>query len=692
MDRFKKITPFLFIISCVPVYIYYYLGHPVQVNRVWSALLRAHKSAVPADQMVLFDHVWTLFIAMVVMFSGYGLGSLGLFVFDKITSRDAEKEAGKERPSLIVMVFGLGMIGFLAAVPGFAGIFNKWSLGVILIVGVLSFSFFIKIPFAGGNAGKKKSQNPFELFMWFGLFTLSLWALLPGLISALSPAVEIDELIYHLSLPAAYLRHNYISELKFNLMSYNTLGVHMIYASVMAIGPDICAKLIHFFAALIGAYLIYKIANRFSRRGPSILAAIIYIGSPQIIYISGLAYIDLFVTTFFLGAVYYYLEWFDDRRKTSLYLCCLFMGFSLAAKLTALIFNCPLALLIIYDSLRVRDRKAIKELLIGGAVAFLPALPWLLRSLIRNGDPIYPAITILVLPESTEAHLLYSTMRGSFNIVGMGREFLDYLLLPFNLIVQGTQFSGHHFFGALHPAILPLVIAGLFSILKDAKARRLLFIFIVGLYVWSTGHQFMRYALPAIAVLISIAPIAINKVFDKKPSFVQTVMKFLVVILIIVPMIISPLYIWSRFSGSIMYANGSKDRKEYLKRRLPYYKMNSFINDNLAREAKVLCWFEPMAYYIERDVITHHPEYYDRSLYEISRTKNSKDLELWFNENSVTHVMTHHPSLHYYQRLLGKDSPEFSEIKDAIMKMDEFLKVHGKKIHWSSGLVLYEIN
>ena len=492
-------------------------------------------------------------------------------------------------------------------------------------------------------------------------------------------ATEIDEMIYHLSVPAACLRHNYILELEYNIMAYNTLGIHMLYAAVMAVGPDISAKLLHFFAALTGAYLVYKIARRFSRRGPSLLAAIIYIGSPQIIYISGLAYIDLFVTNFFLGAVYYYLEWIEERSRYALYLCCLFMGFSLAAKLTALCFNGPLALLVIYDSLRVRDRQAVRELFIGGAVAFLPALPWLLRSLIRNGDPIYPAITMLVHPDSIEAHLFYTSMQGSFGIVGMGRSAVDYLLLPFNLIVRGTQFSGYHFFGALHPAILPLTLAGIVSIIKDQKARRLLFVFIVGLYTWSRGHQFMRYSLPAIAVLISLTPFAVNQVFSNNLTRLQTALKVIIVMLVIIPAIISPFYIWPRFSGSIMYVNGAKDREEYLKRRLPYFKMNTFINESLEKDAKVLCWFEPMAYYIERDVITHHPEYYDRSLFEISRTKSPEELRSWFHENSVTHVMTHHPDLHYYQRLLGKDSPEFSEIKDAILKMDEFLKLHGKK-------------
>ena len=190
MRRFKQIAPLCCIILCVPVYIYYYLGHPFQIKRVWFSVVREFSSASLGDWGVLVGHVWVLLVAWLVMLSGYGFGRLVWSFFERVTKKESLADEGQGGPFVFVMVFGLGVIGFLAALPGFTGIFNKWSLGSILLTGVLCAIFILVKSFKARQPRLKKTRQPLIILMWSGLGLLVLWILLPGLLSAFSPPLK----------------------------------------------------------------------------------------------------------------------------------------------------------------------------------------------------------------------------------------------------------------------------------------------------------------------------------------------------------------------------------------------------------------------------------------------------------------------------------------------------------------------
>jgi hypothetical protein len=86
----------------------------------------------------------------------------------------------------------------------------------------------------------------------------------------------------------------------------------------------------------------------------------------------------------------------------------------------------------------------------------------------------------------------------------MGREPLDYLLLPVRVILHG-DFGYARFDGRLNPAwivLLPLAVAGAW---RDGRSRRLLSMCGVFFVLWAITAQQMRFLIPVLPLLAASA-------------------------------------------------------------------------------------------------------------------------------------------------------------------------------------------
>jgi hypothetical protein len=642
---------------------------------------------------VAADHGLAILIATAVFIGAWSLGRLiergARFRFERRLPEGEAKSTEWSSPAAVSA--GLGAMTLLVAGLGFSGLLNRVSMAGMLAVSLVPFPLILRNRLRDRRKPSESGSAPVPLLLIIGFCLLSIWALAPALVNIFTPPTEMDELIYHLALPRTYLRHHRIIELPYNTMSYNTLSVHMIYTMTLAIGPDVSVKLIHLGLGLLSAALVYRLAARFAGRGAGLLGALLFLSHPQVIYVSGIAYIDLGVTAFFLAAVEGYLDWQETRERTALYRCGFMLGMSFAAKLMALYFIVPMLLVMAWDEIRSESRPGLKAYITAACIFSLPFLPWVIRSAVWTGDPVYPFLKMILMPESVAAHTYKASALGSYQTAGMGRSALDYVLVPWNLLMHGKQ-SHPHFYGALHPAIIVLLIVGSIRIIKEQTLRRLLFVAIAGAYAWSLGSQFMRYFLPGAALLTALAAGAFLKDGPARDiTRARKALSWAAAAVIIAPSLLSPLYVWPRFSRAFPCFTGAQTRDNYLEKRLPYYKMDQYINENLPPDAKLLCWFEARTYYIDRDVIIHHPEVYDLSLYEIARHEGEQELEEWFAERGITHVLHHRPNLRNYHRILGEDSESFQDIRNAVENMEAFLKKRGNKLHWSAGLWLYEL-
>ncbi len=680
---------------CLAPIIYYvhYSERDLWLERAWRSLEWALSESSQWDLSALAGHCLSAGLALAIVFAGWGVGKSCLILAGRMNLlHDVGRVGEGEGPAAAtVIAIGFGVIGLVVSLAGFAGLFRKWPLAAILVLSLVAAVYRLYTDRDGAMKKVKRSITLGSAAVFLPLFLVCLYCILPGVVNAFSPPTELDELIYHLALPAAYLRRGQIHELPYNAMSYNTLGAHMLYSLAMAMGSDVSAKLLHLFACVLCAAQVYRLAERIGGKTSAWLAAAIFFGHPLVGFIAGVAYIDFFPALFFLGAVDVYLDWRKDASRRLSPVFFFLLGLCFSAKMTALYLAAPLTIIASADVWRARPQKFPSDLALGGAFLFAAVCPWIVRSLVWTGDPLYPFITAELFPNSPEAYVLGVSLEGSYKLVGMGRNFHDYLLAPWNLFVHGKQFHPH-FYGALHPGLAALLIAGIPAMLRSPEGRRLGLCLLAGAWLWSLGHQFMRYFSPGFALATALGPAFVlgGKADEKGPRAFS--IKAALVSIMVVPCLLAPVSVLPKFSDSLLYFSGTLKRDAYLDKRLPFYKMDGFISKELPRDAVILNWFEAKIYYTQRDSIIHHPEIYDMTLYDVARAKDQAELTQWFKSRGITHALVHRPNLGYYARMLGKESAALKDLDEATEKIDHFLAAKGEKIHWSAGLELYKIN
>ncbi len=143
-------------------------------------------------------------------------------------------------------------------------------------------------------------------------------------------------------------------------------------------------------------------------------------------------------------------------------------------------------------------------------------LPWVARSAWTTGNPFYPFFHgIFGGPDWSPA--LTEQLRAWQSSIGMGREPVDYLLLPLRVFLAGGE--GYHRFdgelGAFWVLLLPLAVWGAW---KVRLARRCLAV--GGLYFafWALSSQQMRLLLPALPLLAIACAAGVVELLDRLPA------------------------------------------------------------------------------------------------------------------------------------------------------------------------------
>jgi len=160
---------------------------------------------------------------------------------------------------------------------------------------------------------------------------------------------------------------------------------------------------------------------------------------------------------------------------------------------------------------RAREHELVagaRELTVWMAIpCAVVAAPWFVKSALETGNPVYPLLYSW-LGGIEWSPALAEQFAGWHRGIGMGREGLDYLLLPFRVALMGGP-GYDRFGGTLNPAWVLLVPVALAAAPRQPIVAWSLGAGIVYFVLWSLSSQQSRFLIPVLPLAAIAAGIAL---------------------------------------------------------------------------------------------------------------------------------------------------------------------------------------
>ncbi len=569
-------------------------------KRVWLM------PVVPAVAMLYLSG--TFVSALVAVWLFLLCVSIGVFVLQNTIGKDhAAMEyvvcgvpLGTGFISMGVLALGLTRHLTVMALAGF--------LGALTLASIIWWRRNISLKFRTAVTARVAEDNlVYSLMSATGLVYL-LWAV--------APEIQFDALNYHLAVPAKYLEHSAIVDLRF-FHAYFARTIELFLAACLALGGPAAAKIWIFLmsaAAVAGVYALGRCS--FDQR-VGLWAAALFMTTPVVGWLFGTAYIDnvmaLFVTASFIALV----KWEDSRNKRWLYVTALLAGIAAGSKLSAL-----LAYVFVAPVVTFGLRRHLPTLAIATAAFLLAAMPTFVLVYGFTGNPVFPLMNGVF--ESPKWNLDNSIMNAAD--YGIPVNFSSFIRFPFRLTFDTDRFGEGIPRGALGLTLLfAFPFAGLLWP-ESRKARRLLMIAAAGFVVLLfLTMQYARYYVTMLPVLAVLGVATVFYVFPTGASRIATASVLAVVV--IQPFVLS-LQFWSipdRFPAAL--AAGLENNESFLRRALPGYSAVVYVNSVAADGDRILgLGTENLRFYLRPELQTAPLALYDDPVRLLAGIRSDKDL------------------------------------------------------------------
>lgn len=439
---------------------------------------------------------------------------ISLFLTTGIASMSLRRQSvGAWRPSAdrLLLAFGIGtglwviVLFFLASTGLLRPPWLRWAAFAGMIVSCLTVATTLaaqkkkrehELREGNGSGPSTRLERAVTGLLLAGLAAVAL----PLMLQALRPDVSWDANVYHLTLPRLFLEHGGFYSVPLSVYAQWPLNTELLYSLALSLDNHTLAKLLHCAFGLLTALLAYRLAVLSCRSDPQLMprsiglvAAVLFLANPVVLYEIRIAYVDL-ASAFFLClsllVLARSLEPEAPLRTGALLLCGGFLGVVAGIKLNGFFAGLSVALAL----LLTRRRERLKAAALVGVPALLLLLPWLIKSFLLTGNPIYPLFyNLFGGPDwSLELASRHADWQRS---IGMGRSLVDYLLLPVRVILFG-DFGYDHFDGRLSPIWLIALPVALWRLNRDRLRQQWLLVTVVYFVLWAMTSQQIRFLIP----------------------------------------------------------------------------------------------------------------------------------------------------------------------------------------------------
>ncbi|MBN2144136.1 MAG: phospholipid carrier-dependent glycosyltransferase [Candidatus Aureabacteria bacterium] len=517
----------------------------------------------------------------------------------------------------IYFIFILASLKMLFAIPVYG------MISLVFLLGVISKTNFI--PFSRMN-------NPGILEALFHVFlTVIAFSLLMG---TFTPHIFWDEGAYHLTLPRLYLDQKGFFRVPFNVYSNWPQSMEMLFTLALLIKDFILARLIHFSFGILTLILIITFSrSRSDSRVAGCLAAIFFLANEIVLFEMKTAYADLGMAFFFFSAFVCLNLAFENpgQRKTYLIYSGLCLGLAAGTKFSGIFSLLCFVFLLLMNP--INNKRKISDIWLLIFPGLILVMPWLIKSFCQTGNPLYPFFySFFGGPEWSD-----SLSREWINwqqSIGMGRKWMDYLLLPVRVILSGG-YGYSRFDGNISPFWIALVPLSIVFSFRNPLIKRCMTVSGIYFLLWSISSQQMRFLIPILPFLAVAGSLSVMELFAKVNNLVYRDF-FLrgALLAAVIYMMVSFIPIGESVVSRINELCQNKEKITEMEPAVFYY-----INKRIPDDARILFLNTNQGFFCNRDFIAD--SFFEASQINalLSQAKTSQELQAVLQSMKMSHIL-----------------------------------------------------
>ncbi len=495
-----------------------------------------------------------------------------------------------------------------------------------------------------------------------------------ALASALAPPIAKDTLLYHFSVPKAFVSQHGNAFVQGNIASYLSLGAEMQVVWARLLGglyneraAEVAGGAVMWLFFPLLLTVVYGWAREIGiSRATSLIATLTVAAVPTAYHVASSGYIDLSLALYVTLATYSLTRWWKEQTWGWAILIAIFLGAALSVKLTAVFVIAAFALIVLLRARAAKnpvatangsdDRVALSPgrivltgfaaLLLAGAIAS----PWYIRTWVATDSPVFPFYMSIWPGKAAgwdvERSNLFQAMNSQYGGADVNK--INYLIAPVRVSVAAQPEKASNYDGVLGPAFLiglPLLIFALWKLELGVEVKIIAGVAGVMYLFWLFSSAQLRYLLPIVPML----GIAIAAAVEKIGGRLKGIAQFSLVAASVCGLLTT--FAWFCQKAPLRVVLGGETRDEYLARNLDYYPFYQEINANAPADAKV--WLINMrrdTYTIERPVVSDYL-FEDWTLRKMLwESRSVGDLRTMAKSLGASHVLARHDFLFEYDR------------------------------------------
>jgi len=489
---------------------------------------------------------------------------------------------------------GLGMLAHLLFFLGSLGLLYRSAVGGVVVL-VLGLGWRRWWPQARELLTAARRLRPLQ-----GLgVLLVLGFAVPMLLLPLLPPTTWDAIQSYLRWSWLYVdQHQLIPTPNLRMVVYPHLNT-MLFTLGLLFANDLAAQLTQSLMLLVTAAALVGTGTRLFSARAGWWAAALLAGSPVILLLSSVAYIDMGLTLFLTVAALTFLRWFEEGERHWLLLSAAFFGFAASAKHNALPLFALIGVVILWKALM---RRQFGHVVLFGLLGLAVMAPSYVRAAYYTGNPFYPLLPGIF----GYSYLSPADMKHLFDDLNLTRrEGLRAVFeVPWFMTFKPHLVRAEAPLSPGYLAALPFLLVGAW---KDRWVRALLLVFGVQAVVWFTSSQLIRHLVPGLPLLSLAVGGALHRVLPlfegRGPRLLRTGAVAVLALVLLLPA--------RNFARHQLPQEGvpvtAEQREQFLLRALPSYASYKLLNERKGRQYSVYALFdENMAYFAQGNFMGDH--------------------------------------------------------------------------------------
>jgi hypothetical protein len=578
----------------------------------------------------------------VVFLTAAGCGRILLRFFKVVGVSESEK-------TLIGATLGLGLLSQAVMVIGFLGWLKPWAISLILglfwVIGFTELGDLVKSLGANRNLLRDRPLLAGGLLVGLALLFWFTWV----------PPHQYDSLVYHLALPAAYIREGKIFNVDHLLYSHFPQNGEMFYTLGLLLGSDVLAQMFTWLGTFLSVWWLFEMAKRELPITVVLAACLLTVTHTGVMLLSTTAYVECLVMLWITAAVLSFLRWrmssdFEVSNRGWLALAGVFAGLGVGTKYYAGI--CP-ALIASYLGIQwlkmkpwsqggsyVRSR-ALDVFAFSGA-AFLFGLPWLVKNAAMIGNPVFPFL-YKVFPVSGvdwggAGAVGYFSMLTEYHHA-KGQFLKDLLSFPYLAASGSAKFGGGADVLGGHGWALLLAAfpAAVWAARRNQYLRAALIYCLCHWLIWFQTGVILRFLTVLVPLLSLLVAFGLYQLREALSSAWRPVLAAGVAGVIMTNLALF-LYVNTIFD-SLPLLLGLKSRRQYLSEKLDYYPCADFARARTKENDKILVVGEFRGYYVSRPHVSTRTNAPNRFVRTANEAESVSDLSERFKREGFRYFM-----------------------------------------------------